>query len=147
MLVMRSNDRKEPEALDTLSRLLVEISILLAASRSNAVSVFRDAAPTYKVDTDAITQKVKQEFAAKARAKKEPKPFPRPRKRPNMLLPTGGKLAALSSFPVQKLRRENPLAFLLAPSSRCRPPVAGCAVGFEFRDCYETLYLDRCGQA
>ena len=36
--------------MDTLSRLLVEISILLAASRSNAVSVFRDAAPTYKVD-------------------------------------------------------------------------------------------------
>ena len=66
--------------MDTLSRLLVEISILLAASRSNAVSVFRDAAPTYKVDTDAITQKVKQEFAAKARTKKEPKPIPQAKK-------------------------------------------------------------------
>jgi ParB family transcriptional regulator, chromosome partitioning protein len=56
----------------TLSRLLVETSILLASSRSNAASVLRDAAATYKVDTDAITLKVKQEFAAKEKAKKTP---------------------------------------------------------------------------
>ena len=56
----------------TLSRLLVETSILLAASRSNAAAVLRDAAAAYKVDTDAITQKVKQEFAAKEKAKKTP---------------------------------------------------------------------------
>ena len=56
----------------TLSRLLVETSILLASSRSNAASVLRDAAATYKVDTDAITLKVKQEFAAKETAKKAP---------------------------------------------------------------------------
>jgi ParB family chromosome partitioning protein len=34
--------------------------------------VLRDAAATYKVDTDAITLKVKQEFAAKEKAKKAP---------------------------------------------------------------------------
>ena len=35
-----------------LSRLLVETGILLAASRSNAAAVLRDAAAAYKVDTD-----------------------------------------------------------------------------------------------
>ncbi len=52
----------------TLSRMLVETAILLAASRANAATVLRDAASTYKVDTDAITLKVKQEFAAKEKA-------------------------------------------------------------------------------
>jgi ParB family transcriptional regulator, chromosome partitioning protein len=52
-----------------LSRLSVEAAILLAASRTNAATVLRDAARTYKVDTDAITAKVKQEFAAKEKAK------------------------------------------------------------------------------
>ena len=56
----------------TLSRLLVEISILLAASRSNPATILRDAASMYKVDTDAITLKVEQEFAAKEKAKKAP---------------------------------------------------------------------------
>ena len=64
----------------TLSRLLVQTGILLAASRTNPASVLKDAAATYKVDTDAITAKVKQEFAAKAKAKKEPKPVPKERK-------------------------------------------------------------------
>jgi len=54
----------------TLSRLLVETAILLAASRTNAATVLRDAASAYKVDTDAIALKVKQEFAAKDKAKK-----------------------------------------------------------------------------
>jgi len=54
----------------TLSRLLVETAILLAASRTNVTTVLRDAASTYKVDTEAITAKVKQEFAAKEKAKK-----------------------------------------------------------------------------
>jgi ParB family chromosome partitioning protein len=44
--------------------------ILLAASRTNAATVRRDAASVYKVDTEAITLKVKQEFAAKEKAKK-----------------------------------------------------------------------------
>jgi ParB family chromosome partitioning protein len=57
---------------------LVEASILLAASRGNATTVLKDAATAYKVDTDAIATKVKQEFAAKAKAKKEPKPVAKP---------------------------------------------------------------------
>lgn len=56
----------------TLSRVLVEASILLASSRSNPTTILRDAASMYKVDTDAITLKVKQEFAAKEKAKKTP---------------------------------------------------------------------------
>jgi ParB family chromosome partitioning protein len=57
----------------TLSRLMVEATILLAASRQNGTSVLKDAATLYKVNTEAIGQKVKQEFAAKAKTKKEPK--------------------------------------------------------------------------
>ena len=59
-----------------LSRLLVESTILLAAARTNAAVVLRDAASIYKVDTDAIALKVKQEFAAKEKAKKTSKPNP-----------------------------------------------------------------------
>ena len=54
----------------TLSRLLVESTVLLAAARTNPALVLRDAATTYKVDTDAIVLKVKQEFGAKKKAKK-----------------------------------------------------------------------------
>ena len=54
----------------TLSRLLVESIILLAASRSNPTTVLRDAASAYKVDTEAIVAKVRQEFVAKEKAKK-----------------------------------------------------------------------------
>src|ERR1700722_6960916 len=61
-----------------LSRLMVEAAILLAASRQNGTSVLKDAATLYKVNTEAIGQKVKQEFAAKAKAKKEPKPEAKP---------------------------------------------------------------------
>jgi len=43
---------------------------MLAAARTNPASVLRDAASTYKVDTDAIALKVKQEFTAKEKAKK-----------------------------------------------------------------------------
>jgi ParB family chromosome partitioning protein len=62
----------------TLSRLTVEAAILLAASRHNGTNALKDAAALYKVDTEAICQKVKQEFAAKARTKKEPKPVAEP---------------------------------------------------------------------
>jgi len=58
----------------TMSRLMVEATILLSASRHSGTNVLKDAATLYKVDTEAIGQKVKQEFAAKARAKKESKP-------------------------------------------------------------------------
>jgi ParB family chromosome partitioning protein len=57
----------------TLSRLLVEVGIVLALGRSNGTSALRDAAAVYKVDTDAIALKVKQEFAAKEKAKKADK--------------------------------------------------------------------------
>ncbi|HEU5399957.1 MAG TPA: hypothetical protein VFU86_01295 [Terriglobales bacterium] len=58
----------------TLSRLLVESSVLLAASRSNPAAVLKDAATAYKVDTDAIARKVRQEFTAKERARKTAQP-------------------------------------------------------------------------
>jgi ParB family transcriptional regulator, chromosome partitioning protein len=58
----------------TLSRLLVESTILLAASRSNHATVLREAASTYKVDTEVIASKVRQEFAVKEKAKKATQP-------------------------------------------------------------------------
>jgi ParB family chromosome partitioning protein len=58
----------------TLSRLLVEVSVVVATGRSSGANALREAATVYKVDTDAIALKVKQEFAAKAKAKKEAKP-------------------------------------------------------------------------
>jgi ParB family chromosome partitioning protein len=64
----------------TLSRLMVEATILLAASRHNGTNVLKDAATLYKVDTEAIGLKVKQEFAAKARAKKDGKPVEKGKK-------------------------------------------------------------------
>jgi ParB family chromosome partitioning protein len=62
--------------------VLVEVAILIAASRHNSAQVLRDAATLYKVDVDAICQQVKQEFAAKEKtlaakktvAKTKPKP-------------------------------------------------------------------------
>ncbi|TCK71858.1 hypothetical protein C7378_2479, partial [Acidipila rosea] len=65
----------------TLSRLLVESSILLAATRGNPSTILKDAATAYKVDTDAIAAKVKQEFAAKEKAKKAPQPTPKAAKK------------------------------------------------------------------
>ena len=58
----------------TLSRLMVESSILLASSRGNPTAVLKEAATTYKVDTEAIAVKVKQELAAKEKAKKTEHP-------------------------------------------------------------------------
>jgi ParB family chromosome partitioning protein len=49
----------------TLSRLLVEVSVVLASGRSNGSNAFREVAAAYKVDTDAIALKVKREFSAK----------------------------------------------------------------------------------
>jgi len=58
----------------TLSRITVEASILLAASRGNSTNVLKDAATAYKVDTDAIAAKVRQEFSAKEKAKRAAQP-------------------------------------------------------------------------
>ena len=62
----------------TLSSALVESTILIAASRGNAAAVLKDAATVYKVDTDAIGRKVRQEFAAKEKAKKAAQPTAKP---------------------------------------------------------------------
>ncbi len=52
-----------------LGRLLVEMVIIHAArTQPNASNVLKQAAEHYKVDTDAITLKVKHEFAAKSKA-------------------------------------------------------------------------------
>ena len=60
---------------------MVETSIPLVASRSNPATILRDATSMYKVDTDAITLKAKQEFAAKEKAKKAPQPTAKAGKR------------------------------------------------------------------
>ena len=57
-----------------LGGLLVEITILHAATRQNAAEVLRDAATAYKVDVDAIGLKVKQEFATKEKTRLSKKP-------------------------------------------------------------------------
>lgn len=64
-----------------LGRLLMEMVILNAArTQPDAGSVLKQAAEHYKVDTDAIALKVRQEFAAKQKArianKSNPKPQP-----------------------------------------------------------------------
>jgi ParB family chromosome partitioning protein len=56
-----------------LGSLLVEITLLFATSRQNAAQVLRDAATMYKVDTDAISLKVKEEFATKEKIQTEKK--------------------------------------------------------------------------
>jgi ParB family chromosome partitioning protein len=53
----------------TLGRLLVELAIFSAPSLIQTAKVLRDAAQLYKVDIEAITAKVKQEFSAKEKAK------------------------------------------------------------------------------
>jgi ParB family chromosome partitioning protein len=58
----------------TVGRLLVEITILLAASRRDSAQTLSNAAEAYKVDVEAIRQKVRQEFAAKQKAKQQKKP-------------------------------------------------------------------------
>jgi ParB family transcriptional regulator, chromosome partitioning protein len=65
----------------TLSRLLVEMAILLAASRTNAATALRDAASAYKVDIDVITLKVKQEFATKEKTKRAAQAGAKPAKK------------------------------------------------------------------
>jgi ParB family chromosome partitioning protein len=53
----------------TLGRIVVESAILLPGQNpTDTAKILRDAAHVYKVDVDAITTKVKQEFAAKTKA-------------------------------------------------------------------------------
>jgi ParB family chromosome partitioning protein len=64
--------RRAEESL--LGRIIVELTIVVAASRGNAPVALKDAAAVYKVDTDAIAAKVKKEFADKEKAKAAKKP-------------------------------------------------------------------------
>ena len=67
--LVRAVIRKADEG--DLGRLLVEMVILQSArSQTDAAAGLKEAAEHYKVDTDAIITKVKQEFAAKEKAKK-----------------------------------------------------------------------------
>jgi ParB family chromosome partitioning protein len=61
-----------------LGSVLVELTILLTAASQQAMQVLNDAAALYKVDSDAIAVKVKQEFAAKDKAKAAKKATPKP---------------------------------------------------------------------
>jgi ParB family chromosome partitioning protein len=56
-----------------LGSVLIEATILYMSTRHNPAQVLHEAATVYKVDTDAIALKVKQEFAAKDRLKKSSK--------------------------------------------------------------------------
>jgi ParB family chromosome partitioning protein len=62
--------RKADES--ALGRLIVETVILLSdRTQSDGGKVLRAAAQVYKVDTDAIALKMKQEFAAKEKARSQ----------------------------------------------------------------------------
>ena len=69
--------RKADES--ALGKLMVRVVILLSAkTQPDGGKILRAAAQAYKVDTDAIAHKVKQEFAAKEKAKRvEPRPAPK----------------------------------------------------------------------
>ena len=60
---MALNLRRAEESV--LGKVLVETIILYMATRHSPSQVLHDAAAIYKVDTEAIALKVKQEFAAK----------------------------------------------------------------------------------
>jgi ParB family transcriptional regulator, chromosome partitioning protein len=60
-----------------LGSVLIKLTIVLSATRRNSVQVFRDAAAAYKMDTDAVALKVKQEFSAKERARVAKRPSPK----------------------------------------------------------------------
>ena len=63
----------------TLGRILVETVILFSLrTDTDTVKVLRDAAQTYTVDIEAISAKVKQEFAAKEKARAAQKAAPKP---------------------------------------------------------------------
>ena len=61
-----------------LGSVLVELTVLLTAARQQTAQVLKDAAALYKVDTDAIAAKVKQEFTTKDKAKAAKKAAPKP---------------------------------------------------------------------
>jgi ParB family transcriptional regulator, chromosome partitioning protein len=58
-----------------LGSVLVETTILYMSTRQNPVQVLHEAALAYKVDTEAIALKVKQEFIAKEKPQTAKKPI------------------------------------------------------------------------
>jgi ParB family transcriptional regulator, chromosome partitioning protein len=58
-----------------LGSVLIETTILYLSTRHNPAQVLSEAAAAYKVDTDAIAVKVKQEFVAKEKAQAAKKPI------------------------------------------------------------------------
>ena len=66
-----------------LGRVLVETVILLSMhNQADAAKILRDAAHVYKVDVDAISATVKQEFAAKEKGKAAKKAAPKSAAKP-----------------------------------------------------------------
>jgi len=66
-----------------LGRILVETTILLSMhNQTDAAKILRDAAHAYKVDVDAISATVKQEFAAKEKGKANKKATPKSASKP-----------------------------------------------------------------
>ena len=62
-----------------LGRVLVEAVILLSMhNQSDSAKILRDAVTAYKVDIEAISATVKQEFAAKEKVKSAKKAAPKP---------------------------------------------------------------------
>ncbi len=66
-----------------IGKLIVETVILLSArTQPDGGKVIRAAAQAYKVDTDAIALKIKQEFSAKEKVRKAPQTTPKPVSKP-----------------------------------------------------------------
>lgn len=65
----------------TLCKAIVEAVILMVAARPNGNAILREAATLYKVNTESIAAKVKQEFTAREKAKKAPQPTSKPTKK------------------------------------------------------------------
>jgi ParB family transcriptional regulator, chromosome partitioning protein len=61
-----------------LGSVIVQLALLLAAARGNGALILREAAAVYKVDAEAITAKVKREFAGRDKAKAAKKPSAQP---------------------------------------------------------------------
>jgi hypothetical protein len=135
---------EHPEVLDrlfsradegTLSRLLVESSILFAATRGNPAVVLKDAATAYKVNTNAIAAKVKQEFTAKDKARKTAQSTPKAAKREEscVVIPLlrDGSSSPFIVFAVPKNALGEPVP--VSPSHAHPPsgPLADCAFGVD----------------
>ena len=108
----------------TLSRLLVEASILLAASRGNPTTVLKEAATAYKVDTEAIASKVqagvrREGQGEEGTASQLPK---RQESGLDAISQRGGEPAASRFLSAPKSRRENPL--LVSPCTLIPPDPA-----------------------